>query len=822
MHVCLHTEETQPIETDVAYDIDSFLGFLRSLAAARQGVLYQPAPLMRQNIPTDVHLQTRVYEQPDDDEQVPRTSLAMLKDVPHFLLGRVIGAADVTVHVLFPHLPVVQEKFVAMTKEQLSRWIDQIFHPTIHRFCRAHYTQHLPSSHRHALANSKAHQVEGRLVETASYQTQQSIGYVLQPEYLEPIWAEILRIINQTPGLMDFREPQLFFSAKGTKLLFKTNPVRPTLLEAMENFQSYLERVIDTELVFLDRFYVDIGKEICPYLGLLSSQQNSSVDAAQVYVWKRCCLEHYIREMYDGSPPKKGGQGQRYYDQNMLYDASSLTSVTPRKSRLREGGIIYSQFYGSVKEISDALNRYPFDNDGLEELALDPQIRHGARNLAQGHRRDVRIIERAYRASKQRARDALEGSRQKSFGIREEHRITWSLFQALAQRLRLDDPGDWDLVMPECPTYAWAVNTDVYLNFLWRSADKYATGYEVVRAHCHREAITWEQTKIMAMFLRCLRFVFGAHQLQQESALWWSRRELRTRVWYGLGFCNTMPRYGYCWLEPRLDWERLTFHEDFTDQVLFGNAMLRGQYLRHGGQIQDFFHTTRQLELALTWIDRHHQNRRIRDQLLYWMVHICLRQFRIDVLRTVKSEISEEHREEALQGTQPFSYDYLDQIMTDELHLVSGNRSDFKKVSRLVHFLFDYGDGRDRAHWHDRPFRKLYQRARTALDLRHAALELGATFSRRLMRDVVTHHWILPYPFKDGLMQTTKEGRRMWYSIQPQRNAPGPFRLLSLKHWEWAKYSWHPGLPPAFRPSVSWSKEEWEAWMVRNQTIPDV
>ena len=77
---------------------------------------------------------------------------------------------------------------------------------------------------------------------------------------------------------------------------------------------------------------------------------------------------------------------------------------------------------------------------------------------------------------------------------------------------------------------------------------------------------------MMAMFLRYFRFSFNAHDLIRESALWWSRRELDPRarregdgrgrgrspvetahVWYGLGLCNTMDRYGYGWLEPRFD-----------------------------------------------------------------------------------------------------------------------------------------------------------------------------------------------------------------------------------------------------------------------------
>ncbi len=67
-----------------------------------------------------------------------------------------------------------------------------------------------------------------------------------------------------------------------------------------------------------------------------------------------------------------------------------------------------------------------------------------------------------------------------------------------------------------------------------------------------------------------------------ESALWWSRRERhvgeppQVRLWYGLGFSNTLPRCGYCWLEPRLNWEQVQFKSDITDHVLFGTECFTG------------------------------------------------------------------------------------------------------------------------------------------------------------------------------------------------------------------------------------------------------
>ena len=40
-----------------------------------------------------------MFCQNDDPEAAPRAILAMLREVPHFLLGRAEGAHDITVHV---------------------------------------------------------------------------------------------------------------------------------------------------------------------------------------------------------------------------------------------------------------------------------------------------------------------------------------------------------------------------------------------------------------------------------------------------------------------------------------------------------------------------------------------------------------------------------------------------------------------------------------------------------------------------------------------------------------------------------------------------
>ena len=169
--------------------------------------------------------------------------------------------------------------------------------------------------------------------------------------------------------------------------------------------------------------------------------------------------------MYDREPLLHQARGQQYYYQNMLYDTSSLTSVTLKQSKQRKGGLIYSQFYGSVKELVNASKCKLFDNDALEEIAFDFQLRRAARNVAGRHRRKVQIVELAYRASKRRTRVAILDSKRRSFGIREEYRITQELFQRLKALLIEDDRENLEISFPDYPSYTQPIRTSVYLDF---------------------------------------------------------------------------------------------------------------------------------------------------------------------------------------------------------------------------------------------------------------------------------------------------------------------------------------------------------------------
>lgn len=826
-HVCLHTHECQ-VQADVAYDIDSYLGFASSLAFAQQGIHYQPAPQIKQNMQSDIHIEMDILDNdPNHDDALgPRSVIkTQLCQVPHFMLGRVAGSEETSVFILFPNIVPEHREFYGLTHEQHRRWMDRIFMPSIMETYPAHYTQHLPSSYDQAFYSSYAAQTELRTAYTESYQAQQGLNYFLSPEHLAEVWNKIEQKIETESGCFMFSDAQIFFSAKGTKLRYKSKLTRPTLQNKLDDFITIFLQLFDLDFIYKNRLYIDIGKEICPQASAVQYQSQSTTEQPYVLLWKKCCLESYLKWLYDDSHPAAHSKGYRMYTVSMLSDAANLTSITPRKSTHREAGLIYSQFYGSVKESIDAAKTYPFQNEGLEEMALDPMIRKGAQASSKSRKRNISIIENGYLHSKKRLVAALRGSARKSFGLREEHRCTWALILAIRRVLTVRYASDQDttnsmdlsgLTVID-PLYAWAIPTNVYMNFLYRNADKFATGFEIVRAGAEGSIVTWEQTKIMAMFLRCLRFSLAGHELRREKALWASK-SIRDQpgepitVRYGLGFSNTLERYGYSWIEPRINWTTLSFESNITDQILFGNAIMKEAYRRHGGRVRDFFDATRRIELVVGWLPQLIHAPAAQRQLIDYLIHTCLQQFRTDVVASIKNDFIDVPTFKAHKdGTEPFCYEYLASICKpDIINVMRQQRS--KSPFELFDYLYSFSDDEERRHWGELPFRVIYSRCTHALDGLNDESRALYAFKRRFPRYLFRWHWLLPYPHKNGLTETNKKGKRQWYSISPVEGVSLEMDELRLKHWEMVSQTWLEGRPDPFPEWLTWERVEWETW----------
>ncbi|KAH7378898.1 hypothetical protein BKA64DRAFT_728089 [Cadophora sp. MPI-SDFR-AT-0126] len=258
-------------------------------------------------------------------------------------------------------------------------------------------------------------------------------------------------------------------------------------------------------------FYFDVGKETCPRQTYLSTADVGNSLPAEIRLWKKCCLDSYYTWCRDGE--KRDPCKQTLYPTAMLGDTVSMGVEPCANSQLRAGGLVYSQFYGSVK-----------------------------------------------------------GSMQKSFGVREEHRVSVDLFHAINRRFGILNLRQQKFASAvDEVSYFTHPTTTALSSYRW-NINKFCVGFEMVYSLSGRQWVTWQHTRIMPMFLRCLRFCYGHGQLQESAGCW---REVRyttssdapdgLRRTEGIGFEVTMSQ----------------------QYMLFNNPSIQQAYHARYGQIRE-------------------------------------------------------------------------------------------------------------------------------------------------------------------------------------------------------------------------------------------
>ena len=142
---------------------------------------------------------------------------------------------------------------------------------------------------------------------------------------------------------------------------------------------------------------------------------------------------------------------------------------------------LYSQFYSSVKEVFAAGNVYPFTSAAIETLALDKKPRKTWGLVGGGLSHQPAALIKAYLYTKLRCHHAIIGSKQKSSGIREEHRVSKELFYAIDNQIRSRELHEKRLIVPtDAGSPYYSFTTDTLLTWGRRSINKFYVGFGMV------------------------------------------------------------------------------------------------------------------------------------------------------------------------------------------------------------------------------------------------------------------------------------------------------------------------------------------------------
>jgi hypothetical protein len=734
------------------------------------------------NLAADIHFGLRVPVY--NDRGVLAHKYTPLHKIPHYCFGTVIGMDSLSILVFFPalYLESDHEHSTYLSKQDEELWYDSILGPALNRTIKSsNMMQHYPASANIAALDSTAISAEGLARKESA--REQLVKHALQPQYLDSLWSLVLQTIDENPGLDRFRGAALFAHAKNTKLEFMS----ASLTQAYDSWQAKWSEVADPQFYNKDRTFVDLAKQVTSEDSALPYDSIPADHEAEVFLWKKCCLEAYFKSRValnaDGSHAR-GNPKRTVYPWATMRDTASQTMFAAPHGQESGDGLIYSQFYPLIKTPFDSSKVYVFDNDSVENLALDPGYIRSLQQEGGGITFSKAVCEFGYLHSKKRAYANLTGNRERSYGVREEHRISLAMMEEIYEQWRQWDLYDDEADVGQPPLPYYIVPTQDLLSFLSAQINKYCFLFEHILAHT---AMTYSlpETIVMVTALRALRFCYGSSLLQRESLLykdrWEQTRNRKQAVKEGLGMRDTMERCGLGWFLPKFDWATWRLAPPHGENILVGNMLMHEEYKRRWRAVKDLRDVYIRFNQAESWYDRYNvqHSAALLGQWLEYLHALNLEQFDTDVWKAMlkSHKRSPELAPGAVKqkGGFQFCQNHMKRMFSvDEAaslpHFVTGNKMRFERVANLLDFLFLWEDGKERRGWSSKPYRAILQKSFELIE-RRLGYPRADQWLDEFFHLVRLTHWVFPYPSNTALIATTKtsrsqglKGRMMWFS----------------------------------------------------------
>jgi hypothetical protein len=604
----------------------------------------------------------------------------------------------------------------------------------------------------------------------------QAIHHAVSGEAMPLMWDCIQQLVQQ-PGLRDFCDVTIFISAKN----LKANTRQSTLQSTWTNFFGRWEDVLDWNALDPARMWFDIGKETCTRTSLLA--QNISTQPRPVptltpttSMWRPCCLEEYCQSPIYA--PGRVSSFQRMYYTALAADLVSMTVTPPRSSPAFHHGLVYSQFYNSFKETVDAAKAVPFQDQALETLALDPAIVAAVQHTGHAVNHSQNRLIQSYLQSKKRCAVALADSDMRSFGTREEHRMSYRLAsRVVILHTALSQGPDQVTVLPSHRPH-WSLATKLFTRFMRSNINRFAAGFEYTRALSTAQPhISWERMLVMTIFLRMLRLASSSHLLAPHSAVWKERTPpSATRPErFGLGVSMTLPECRYAFLLEHVQWRDLTLVHQVTSSLFAANHFTQS-FRRHGREVGANVGFTQAVEALFTVLPIEKARAPVADEVPRWLLEIFInllfRQFQRDVWSPILKLVREEFREDVLDSAFSLCHHTLQSVLIPtgdhphpSYHIGSSLTLKYHDPCALAWFLWDYDDDETRAHWDKKTYRVLFRRVCEEIG-RHYPPSQVTRFKSVTVCRFVTLHWIMPYPSSKAFWQHANGPRqKMWVSL---------------------------------------------------------
>ncbi|KAG0123463.1 hypothetical protein HOY82DRAFT_544235 [Tuber indicum] len=542
--------QTFPIQS--SYDIDSFIAKAKSLSIAKHGIRFQVCPNPLYNLTKDLHLSLPISESLLSGNI--RIHNVPIHKIPHFRLGTIFSSFHLPLYVFLPQLyDFTSSTTTYLTNELLQKWMDIGFLPSLHQYYSADILQHLPVSFESAYEDIYARGRESGIKDmnnNSEMGRRQEIHYFL-PEYcLEEVWHNMIQL-SLRPGYHQFQDMFLLLDAKDLKLMTKGS----TPEASGKKFWHFILQDINAQELDPSFQFLDLGQEIM-------SQEKESI-----LLYKKCCIKSSIAKLKQ----RFSGLKMTTYTWALNSLSANRTIEYSKNSKLAKQGLHYSQSYSPIKCLFDAAGSFPFENSSLDYLSLSSELikswqANGPNGL--GLSFDIKKLQQAYIHSRDRVLSALEGTKRRkmSFGVRQEHRLSYLLFQKLCSLQSSLEVGN---VSATCLQYN---NMDIF-HYLETNFLRFGLGleYSFTRINQTLNNHSDDLSKIFRMFLQFQKASYSHVLLESFGDLWRYNSIHNSKKDYpGLGMKIQLEIFNFAWLPlDTVDWQCWRLGEKYQNTSIF-------------------------------------------------------------------------------------------------------------------------------------------------------------------------------------------------------------------------------------------------------------
>ncbi|KAG0123310.1 hypothetical protein HOY82DRAFT_544266 [Tuber indicum] len=750
--------------THIRYDIDSFIAKASCLSVAKKGLRVQFSPSCLKNISSDIHLYSKI-----DTLLVSgkiHTHHVPLHCIPHFYLGHLTSCLHLPIYVFLPGLWNFKPNGKAnsyVSNLHLQQWMDIGFIPSIHRHYPSDYLQHLPVSFSSASAKTFA---RGRElgIQDGRFESgkRQELHYFLSGRYLKSVWQDLIRF-SQMPGYTHFQGMFLLVDAKDLKMQLKSS----TIAGCWQLFTDFLEGDLDFKSLDPSFQFLDLGLEVLGEHGGLNC------------FYRKCCLEESLKQLREKSTGLKAST----YSWALTTLTANQTFAYSKSSTQYQNGLIYSQYYSPLKSLFDAGGTYPLQNTSLDYLSLPPELFKLWQASGNGGERfqvDREKLGKSYIHCRDRILLSLKGAIQQnlSFGIRQEHRLSFQLF------LGLKDKSD-QIVISQQPKSCFMQESSEVFHFLYGNFLRFGLGleYTATRLKTLSYDLTQDDCRIFKMFLQLQKASFSNTMLEAKGDLWRSHSRTGERTLAGLGLKDQLATYRFCWLSPSvMNWSKWAFGSTLATSNTFNYIQIHSTALP---KVKHLLQQKSQWEILEKLGELLKEIQDVTSQQVYkilaYMGTLVIQRFRIDVWTSLFKfcdpewiEEGEAKKELALSGLLPLDYEnVLSFAPTRFCRIKYSNKYKYSLQDRweiLFHSEDKWEKQELRKAWKDKAYRLYFQKCfsiiSTACDSETARLWEYLLVQTQFVRS----NFLLPSPSKHTFLQKQSQTGQVssiyWVPIQ--------------------------------------------------------